>query len=174
MLHNHQTIKPLMRRVSHCYYDNEVVEWFKFGLLISYDPSAKITLESHATQKQLTNTSQKRSIRELPWGLLIHHHSCHACLTSRPKKDSSECWIILGHQLLIKRFCEWPHRQTTLCVYHMSLPYIEVVSSTMDTMAQRIIQQEPLDYSLIGMRWCNKLYFDKSMPMGLRSAVFCC
>ena len=32
----------------------------------------------------------------------------------------------------------------------------------------------PRDISLIGMRWRNKLFFDRCMPMGLRSAALAC
>ena len=32
----------------------------------------------------------------------------------------------------------------------------------------------PLDYSLLGWRWCNLLFFDKCMPMGLHSAAYVC
>ena len=32
----------------------------------------------------------------------------------------------------------------------------------------------PREYSLIGYRWCNLLYFDKVMPMGLHSAAYVC
>ena len=30
----------------------------------------------------------------------------------------------------------------------------------------------PQDYSLVGFRWRNQLFFDKMVPMGLRSAAF--
>ena len=32
----------------------------------------------------------------------------------------------------------------------------------------------PLDYSLLGWRWRNRLYFDTMMPMGLRMAAYVC
>ena len=32
----------------------------------------------------------------------------------------------------------------------------------------------PGDYSLLGWRWQNQLYFDIKMPMGLTSAAYCC
>ena len=72
---------------------------------------------------------------------------------------------------------------------------IKLSYPTIDTLADRIIQLQPSkvlifkidlsryfrqvplcprDYSLIGMRWRGELYFDKVMPMGLRSAAYMC
>ena len=40
--------------------------------------------------------------------------------------------------------------------------------------AYKQIFTDPADWNLLGMRWNGKLLFDRTMPMGLRSAAMCC
>ena len=40
--------------------------------------------------------------------------------------------------------------------------------------AYKQIQVDPRDWNFLGMKWQGKLYFDMTMPMGLRSAAMCC
>ena len=78
--------------------------------------------------------------------------------------------------------------------YEYRSQMVNLAYPTIDTLARRIAQipgevriwkkdvirafkQIPLcprDYSLIGFRWRNLLFFDKTVPMGLRSAAYIC
>ena len=40
--------------------------------------------------------------------------------------------------------------------------------------AYKKILVDPRDWRFLGLNWYGKLYFDKTMPMGLRSSAMCC
>ena len=40
--------------------------------------------------------------------------------------------------------------------------------------AYKQIHTDPGDWNLLGLTWRGKIYFDKTLPMGLRSAAMCC
>ena len=33
---------------------------------------------------------------------------------------------------------------------------------------------DPGDWNFLGLKWNGKLYFDRTLPMGLRSSAMCC
>ena len=104
-------------------------------------------------------------------------------LSTRPKRDSSERCIILDLSYPFGASVNDGIDKDFYCREHVCQMY-----PTIDTLAARVAQigvdcrmwkkefsrffrQLPLypcDYSLIGMHWRNMLFFDKSIPMGLR------
>ena len=110
-------------------------------------------------------------------------------LNSREKRDSNKRRIILDLSYPPGYSVNDGIDKNIYCGKEIHLKYPSI-----DTMAQRIakigkgakiwkldllraFRQLPLcprDYSLIGYRWRSHLYFDKRMPMGLRTAAYCC
>ena len=107
-------------------------------------------------------------------------------LSTRPKCESMERRIILDLSFLPGHSVNDGINKDFYCGTPIKLTY-----PTIDTLAKRIwelgpcliwkkdlqryfrqIPLCPLDYSLIGMRWKNLLYFDKFMLVGLRSAAY--
>ena len=110
-------------------------------------------------------------------------------LSTRPKTDFTKRQIILDLSYPLGRSVNDGISKYDYCGLPIRLSY-----PTIDTLAKRIVSLGrncllwkrdlrrafhqlilcPRDYSLIGMRWRGYLFFDKVMPMGLRSAAFCC
>ena len=116
-------------------------------------------------------------------------------LSTRPKKDTGSRRIILDLSYPIQASVNDGIDKDWYCGNRINLTY-----PTIDTLANRIVElyeadssrprrrillwkrdlaryfrQVPLcprDYSLIGMRWRSCLWFDRMMPMGLRSAAY--
>ena len=110
-------------------------------------------------------------------------------LSSHLKKDSEQRCIILDLSFPFGASVNNGIDKNMYCGEPVKLTY-----PTINTLAHRVVQlgsgcllwkcdlaryfrQVPLcpcDYCLIGIRWRGLLYFDKVMPMGLRSTVYVC
>ena len=117
-------------------------------------------------------------------------------LSTRPKKDSPERRVILDLSYPFFESVNDGISKENYCGEPINLRY-----PTIDTLAKRIVQLReqqkdkqhsetillfkidlsryfrqvpicPSDYSLIGMRWRGLLWFDKFLPMGLKSAAY--
>ena len=113
-------------------------------------------------------------------------------LSTRPKRESGKRRVILDLSFPLRSSVNDGIKKTHYCGEEIKLTY-----PTINTLAKRIatlvsqgktvlIWKKDLlrafrqvflclrDYSLIGYRWRNLLYFDKVVPMGLRSAAYIC
>lgn len=110
-------------------------------------------------------------------------------ISTRAKKDSDKRRIILDLSFPEGSSVNNGINKDWYCGEKIELKY-----PTIDTLAKRVLELKqngkvllwkrdlskyfrqipgcPLDYSLIGMRWGGYLFFDRMMPMGLRSAAY--
>ena len=179
------------------YHDNEIVDWLRYGFSISHDNSigdpvpAKI---NHRGAVWYPQAIDKYFQKEIALGATIGPFIIPpfiskigiSPLSSRPKRDTSDRRVILDLSFPLGFSVNDGISKTQYCGETIKLTY-----PTLDKLIERIVQlgpgcllfkrdtsrcfrQLPLcpaDYSLIGMRWRNLLYFDKYMPMGLRLAA---
>ena len=110
-------------------------------------------------------------------------------LSTRPKKDSDQRRVIMDLSYPPGLLVNDGISKFEYCRTEVALTY-----PIIDTLAKRITSLEgevlvwkkdmvrafrqiplcPRDFSLIGYHWRNLLYFDKVVPMGLRSAAYIC
>ena len=109
-------------------------------------------------------------------------------ISTREKRDSADRRIILDLSFPPGRSVndgiqkDWYYDETM----NLRYPSIDTLTKRVKELGKgcllwkidmsRWFRQLPLcprDYSMIGMRWRNLLFFDKVVPMGLRSAAFC-
>ena len=195
---NHDLLDCLLKD----YDDYEVTEWLKYGFPISRDPNADPPVPSNCNHKGATeypDAVDEYLKREIEKGATIGPFTLPpfvkdigiSPISSRPKKDSQERRIILD--------LSWPHGNSvndgidkfSYCGEPVELTYL-----TVDMLAKRIFELKksgevriwkkdirrafriiplcPKDYSLTGIRWKDRLFFDKVMPMGLCSAAYVC
>ena len=180
------------------YHDKDLIEWLKYGFSISRDDDADDPTPN--TVNHLGATLFPESIdayieKEIRLGATMGPFTIPpflsrigiSPLSTRPKKDSSERRVILDLSFPETKSVNSGINKDFYCGKPVKLTY-----PTIDTLAKRIseigrdcrvwkkdlrrfFRQLPLcprDYSLIGYRWRSVLFFDKSVPMGLRSATY--
>ena len=189
---------PLFRSLLGDYHDIDVVNWLEFGFSISYEASMnpRPNKNNHKGAVDFPVHIDEYLHKEIEMGAIMGPFSIPpfvnrigiSPMSSRPKKDSMDRRIILDLSFPPGFSVNDGISAEFYCGEFMNLKYPNI-----DTMAQRIMElgpgckiwkidmsryfrQLPLcpgDYSLIGVRWKGLLYFDKSVPMGLRSAAYC-
>ena len=180
------------------YHDREILEFLRYGFPISWEgkdyPVPANT--NHLGATRFPEHIDRYLNKEINLGATIGPFRIPpffgrigvSPLSSRPKKDSDRRRIILDLSYPFGNSVNDGISEFTYCGQEIRLTY-----PTIDTLAKRIMSLGPcsmykrdlaryfrqvpicpLDYSLIGMHWKGMLYFDKMMPMGLRSAAYVC
>ena len=191
---------PLFTKMLENYEDNEVVDWLKYGFTISRDQKEQPLMPSvinHKGATQYPATIKQYLEKEIQLGATMGPFTIPpflqnigvSPLNTRPKRESNERRVILD--------LSYPFNCSVNDGINKNLYFgeeIKLVYPTIDDMARRVallgstcllwkrdlsrfFRQVPLcpgDWSYIGMRWQNLLFFDKFFPMGLRSAAYCC
>ena len=181
------------------YPDKGIVEWLRFGFPISRDTLPKVLPATSNHKSAIDNSKEvneylskeiKKGATMGPFTYLPFTENVGISpLATRPKKLSNMKRIIMdlstpgGHSVndgINKHY---------YCGKEIKLQY-----PTVDTLAKRIFDIGkscrifkkdlshafrllplcPGSYSYICMKWSDLYYVDKSMPMGLVSAAFCC
>ena len=182
------------------YQDREVLEWLKFGFTIArHDDFPDLTpcnsnhqganlFPQHVDDYLKTEIQLGATIGPFKVPPFLHRIGVSP-LSSRPKKGTDKCRIILNLS-----FPPGTSVNDGISKYWYCNTEIKLTYPTIDTLARRIahlgvdcriwkkdlwryFRQVPLcprDFSLIGYRWRNFLYFDKMMNLGLRSATYVC
>ena len=189
----------LFQQLLENYHDAEVIQWLKYGFSVSHDD---IGDPLPASTNHLGATMFPNSINEYLTTELAHQAMMGpftippfmerigiSPLSTRPKKDSSNRRVILDLSFPWGRsvndgihkdfYCGEPIKLKYPTIDHLCRWITELGNTCLLykcdlSCAFRLLPLCPRDYSLIGMRWDGYLFFDKVMPMGLRSAAFCC
>ena len=180
------------------YHDKEIIEWMKFGWPVRRLPtlqSPSLTFKNHKSASDYPQALTKYIEKESRYGALIGpleaipftEHVGISPLSTTPKKDSEERRIIidlsyppgqsvndgiikdnyLGFRAELKfpKTDQYAHRIYTLgrgaLMFKIDLHRYF-----------RQLNLDPGDYSLIGYIVQGKLYFDKMVPMGVRSGPY--
>ena len=181
------------------YHDQDVIEWLTYGFPVSRDPFCVDPVpatRNHAGATQFPEHVDEYFRTELAYSAVMGPFTIPPFLSrigispisTRAKKNSSKRRIILD--------LSYPPGRSVndgiMKDYYMG-QYTDLTYPTIDTLVARILELGPGtliwkidlsrafrvlplcpgDYSLIGMRWRNLLYFDKFLPMGLRTAAYC-
>ena len=181
------------------YEDFEVVEWIKFGFSVSRDDSAPDptpTNINHKGANEFPEAIDEYLSNEIKLGSTMGPFDIPPFVTrigisplsSREKKNSGKRRIILDLS-----FPEGASVNSAIDKHFYCGKPIDLRYPTIDTLSERVARLGvgtlmwkkdmqrffrqlslcPRDYSLIGYRWRNSLFFDKSIPMGLTSAAYC-
>ena len=182
------------------YQDRDVITWLKYGFTISRssqygDPQPVTT--NHRGATLFPEAIDEYIDNEIRLGATMGPFAIPpfisrigiSPLSSRPKKDSKKCRIIMDLSFPFGNSVNDGISKTKYYGKAINLKY-----PTIDTLAKRVAElgggcllwkkdllrycrQVPLcprDYSLIGFRWKGAIFFDKVMPMGLQSAAYVC
>ena len=181
------------------YEDREIIEWLRFGFSISRDvhaPDPVISNINHTGANKFPEVIDKFIENELKLGSLLGpFYECPfndrigiSPISTRPKKDSPDRRIIVDLSFPPLYSVNDAINKKLYCGEVINLHYPSV-----DAMAKRIhdlgpgcllwkidmsryffqLPLCPFDYSLIGIKWKNLIYFFKVIPMGLTSAAYC-
>ena len=181
------------------YEHREIIEWLRFGFPVSRSDAVLDPIpnsKNHLGAVLYPDTIDKYIETELSYNAIMGPFSIPpffnrmgiSPLSTRPKKNSDKRRVILDLSFPPGRSVNDGIEKSWYCG-----EYVELTYPSIDTLAERIskildpliwkidlhraFRQFPLcprDYSLIGFRWRNLIYFDKRIPMGLRSAAHCC
>ena len=180
------------------YHDWEIVEWLKFGFPISYDrfrPDPVPNNVNHKGAECFPSVIDEYVEKELREGSTMGpfmippflSRNGISPLSTREKRGSSDRRVIMDLSFRHNTSVNDGISRDNYMGTPISLRYPSI-----DTLAARVAQLGPscalfkldlaryfrqipvcpLDYSLLGWRWRNLLFYDKSMPMGLRSAAY--
>ena len=181
------------------YHDIDIIDWLTYGFTLSRDsgsPPPQPATINHQGAIRFPSQINKYLRNEVQLGATMGPFTIPpffgnigiSPLNTREKKDTSKRRIILDLSFPPGKSVNDGIRKDTYFFEEIKLTY-----PTIDTLAKRVamlgkgcllwkrdmarfFRQLPLcprDYSLIRMRWDNLIWFDKNMPMGLRSAAFC-
>ena len=190
---------PLMSSLLADYEDREILEWLTYGFPISYDPFAgdpTPNTVNHRGAEKFPSVIDDYVTRELkfrstfgPFGIPPFMNRIGISpFSTREKRDSPDRRIIMDLSFPIHGKSV---NQGISADHYLGQP-IELRYPTIDTLAARIAELGPgcklfkldlckyfrqipvcpFDYSLLGWRWRGLLFFDRCMPMGLRSAAY--
>ena len=183
------------------YHDAEVTEWLKFGFPISREmPSSKImpAAANHLGATMFPVHVENYIKQELEYKALMGPFTIPPFLeigispiSTRPKKDSRSRRIILDLSFPFGNSVNDGIQKDMYCGAPIKLKY-----PTIDSLAKRIMELKnssnekillwkwdierafcwvplcPSSYRYIGIRWENLIWFDKFVPMGLRTASY--
>ena len=181
------------------YHDYEITEWLKYGFPISRIdyPMLVPANTNHLRATLFPEAIDAYVEKELRLGATIGPFTVPpflgrigvSPLSTRPKRNSTERQVIMDLCFPFDHLVNDAINKDEYCGLPIKLTY-----PTIDTLAQRVAEiglscklwkkdlirgfrQIPLcprNYSWIRYRWCNYLFFDKVMPMGLRLAAYIC
>ena len=180
------------------YEDKEVVEWLTYGWPAGRLPSLAdpaITASNHKGATEHPEALNNYIIKEQKHGAVMGPYESIpfqgkvgiSPLSSRPKKDSQECRIILdlsfpsgqsiNDGIMKDNYLGFPAKLTFPKVNDFALRIYTLGKDCMmfKVHVSRYFRQLPLDpgdYSLIGYIIQGKIYFDKVLSMGLRSTPY--
>ena len=180
------------------YHDIEIIEWLRYGFPISREDSIEdptLATANHLGATRFPQDVDNYIEKEIQLGATMGPFNIPpfinrigvSPLSTRPKKDANSGRIIMDLSFPERHSVNDGINKEMYCGRKMDLTYL-----TIDMLAERIsslgtgcllwkkdllryfrqILLCPHDFSLIGFRWRNKLYFDKMVPMGLRSAAY--
>ena len=184
------------------YQDIDVINWLKYGFSISRadawgDPQPATC--NHKGAMEFPTIIDEYIINEINHGSTLGPFKLPPFtkrigilpLSTRPKRNSNKRRVIMDLSFPLGHSVNDGISKFHYCGQEICLTY-----PTIDTLARRIVelggQEEvriwkkdmvrafrqiplcPMDYSLIGFRWRNLLFFDKVVPMGLRLAAYIC
>ena len=180
------------------YEDMEVVEWLRYGFSISRNPNAadpEPATTNHMGATLFPEAIDRYIEKELRYDAIIGpfnfppftHRIGISPLSTRKKKDSKERRVIMDLSFPENRAVNSEINKNWYCGQQIKLTF-----PTIDTLTKRIFELGknclvwkrdlqrffrqlplcPMDFSLSGFRWRNKLYFSKMVPMGLTSAAY--
>ena len=191
---------PLFSSLLNDYHDQDLIEWMTYGFPISRSETTGDPTPSdmnHMGANKYPQQVDEYFLKEVQMGSTMGPFKIPPFLnrigispiSTRQKKDSMDRRVILD--------LSWPRGESVndgipkdqYCGESISLKY-----PTVDTLTKRVydlgkncllwkkdlkrafrlIYLCPMEYSMIGMRWRNLFFFDKVMPMGLRSAAYVC
>ena len=182
--------------------DCEVIEWLRYGFPVSWQENTVQLIPAttnHMGAMLFPQCIDAYFEKEIQLGATMGLFTIPpflnrigiSPLSSHPKRETVQRRIILDLSFPFGNSVNDGIDKDYYCGQKVKLVYPSV-----DTLAERIVQLKqkhngtvllykrdlsryfrqvplcPMDYSLIGMRWRNFLFFDKFMPMGLRSACF--
>ena len=180
------------------YEDQEVVEWLRYGWpsgrLPTLDPPGK-TFKNHKGATDHPLALQKYITKEISKGAVIgpfthipfRHKVGISPISTRPKKNSTERRIIVdlsfppgvavNDGMIKDNYLGMTVKLTFPRVDDLALRIYTLGKSAMmfKIDLSRYFRQLPLDpgdYSLIGYVINDELYFDKVLPMGMRTAPY--
>ena len=184
------------------YEDLDVIQWIKYGFSVSRDDSkAELTPNkvNHMGANMYLDCLDAYVENEVKLGVTLGPFKIPpfisrigiSPLSTRPKRESMKRIVILDLSFLQGASVNDGISKDVYCGQEINLTY-----PTIDTLAKRIFDLSklgevwmwkkdllrafrqinlcPMDFSLIGYRWRNLLYFDEVVPMGLRSAAYIC
>ena len=180
------------------YEDREVVEWLRYGWPTGRLPSLPepvISGRNHKGATEYPDSLQKYVKKEASKGAIMgpydnipfQNRVGISPLSTRPKKDSPERQIILDLSFPIGHTVNdgIPKDNYLGFPAKLSFPKVDEFACRIYSLGQgclmfkidlsRYFRQLPLDpgdYSLIGYIIEGKVYFDKVLPMGMRSAPY--
>ena len=180
------------------YWDREILEWLMFGFSVSRDNDAPDPVPS--TTNHLGATLFPEAVdayieKEIRLGAMIGpfqippfiHRMGVLPLSTWPKRQSSERRIILDLSFPKLYSVNDGISKDWYCGKPIKLTYpnIDTLARCNADLGQNcrvwkldlrcFFRQLPLCpryFSLIGYRWCGLLFYDTSIPMGLRSAAY--
>ena len=180
------------------YEDIEIIEWMKYGWPIGRLPTLPdpdLTFKNHKGATDYPEALQKYIKKETGYGAIIGPFTeipfpdkvGISPLSTRPKKESEERRVILDLSFPPEKSVNDGIIKDNYLGFHAKLTFPRT-----DELAHRIFQLgkeallykvdlhryfrqlnlDPGDYSLLGYIVDNKLYFDKMVPMGVRTGPY--
>ena len=188
----------LFERLLQGYHDIEIIEWMTYGWPIGRLPTLEdpeITFKNHkgATEhpqalEQYINKEQKYDAVLGPFEVIpFTQYVGISPLSTRPKKESTERRVILDLSFPPERSVNDGIKKDNYLGFHAKLTFPKT-----DQLAARVfflgkgtklykvdlhryfrqLNLDPGDYSLVGYVIGGKLYFDKMVPMGVRTGPY--
>ena len=182
------------------YQDKKVVTFCKYGWPIGITDGKNLEQESlrnHSGAREFPDQMSKYITRELGEGTLLGPFKTNpfrspmvvSPLNTTEKRDSDERRVIMDLSFPPGRSVNDRIPKDSYLGEATGLRYPSVDALTQLVRekgagcalmkcdlkrAYKQIQVDPRDWNFLGMKWQGKLYFDMTMPMGLRSAAMCC
>ena len=180
------------------YWDKEMVDWLQFGWpagRLPTLPSPELSKKNHKGATDYPDQLKKYITKEQEYGAVMGpytkipftHNIGISPLSSRPKKGSDERRVILDLSFPIGKAVndEIPKDNYLKFAAKLSFPRTDDFALRIFQLGKgcymfkvdlsRYFRQIPLDlgdYSLIGYVIKGQIFFDKVLPMGLRSAPY--
>ena len=183
------------------YDDQEVIEWLRYGFSVSRQdsfPHLMPAASNHLGATLFPEVIDEYIKKEVALGATIGPFKIPpffgggvgvSPLSTRPKRESGKRRIIMDLSFPFGTSVNDSIDKNHYCSTPVDLTY-----PTINTLARRITQLGagcqiwkkdmirafrqiylcPRDYRLIAFRWRRLLYFDKVVPIGLRSAAYIC
>ena len=185
------------------YHDQDLLEWLTYGFPISRDDEVGNPTPNscnHMGANMFLQAIDEYVRNEVKLGATLGPFSIPpfvyrmgvSPLSTQPKRESGKCRVILDLSFPPGSSVNDGIEKIHYCGEEIKLTYpmIDTLANRIATLVSqgktvliwkkdllRAFRQVflcPRDYSLIGYRWQNLLYFDKVVPMGLQSAAYIC